>query len=300
MHSGILLGLAAALGWGGADFMARFASRRVGAYRTLLYMQYFGLVALTLFLAFTGHWRNYFPAASRDAWAWAIVAGLLNTFSGLSLYRSFELGVLALVAPIAASYPVLTVMLSLESGERLTSPHAAGVAAAIVGVILAAVTFSSPPAASAAAPGASASHHQQHLLRGVPWALAAAVGFGFLFWVLGFRVMPVFGGFASVWIIRISTFATLAILILPLHQQAAIPRSSTLWLVVGIGLMDTAAFIANNLALKHAEVAIASVLSSLYGAVTVLLAAIFLREKLEKTQWVGVALIFLGIALVSL
>lgn len=298
MHSGILLGLAAALGWGTADFMARFASRRVGAYRTLHYMQLFGFIILTVCLAATGHWSRYFPAAGREAWAWAALAGLLNTFSGLALYRSFEVGVLALVAPIAASYPVLTVMLSLESGERLTPPHAAGVAAAIVGVILAAVTFSSSPEGNSEA-GDSAAHHRNHLLRGVPWAIAAAVGFGLLFWVLGFRVMPVFGGFASVWLIRLTTFGTLTILVLPLRQPVAIPRGSALWLIIGIGFMDTAAFVANNLALKHAEVAIASVLSSLYGAVTVLLAAVFLREKLEKTQWAGVALIFLGIALVS-
>lgn len=298
MHSGILLGLAAALGWGTADFMARFASRRVGAYRTLHYMQLFGFIILTACLAATGHWSRYFPSAGREAWAWAALAGLLNTFSGLALYRSFEVGILSLVAPIAASYPVLTVMLSLESGERLTPAHAAGVAAAIVGVILAAVTFSSSPEGNSET-GDSAAHHRKHLLRGVPWAIAAAVGFGLLFWVLGFRVMPVFGGFASVWLIRLTTFGTLTILVLPLRQPAAIPKGSALWLIIGIGFMDTAAFVANNLALKHAEVAIASVLSSLYGAVTVLLAAVFLREKLEKTQWAGVALIFLGIALVS-
>lgn len=295
MHSGILLGLTAALGWGTADFMARFASRRVGAYRTLHYMQLFGFLALTASLAATGHWSRYFPAADREAWTWAIIAGMLNTFSGLSLYRSFEVGVLALVAPIAASYPVLTVMLSLESGERLTPAHGFGVAAAILGVILAAITFSAPPCGSPH----SATQHRSHLLRGVPWALCAAGGFGLLFWVLGFRVMPVFGGFASVWIIRLTTLITLTILVLPLRQTVAAPKGSTLWLIAAIGLMDTAAFLANNLALKNEEVAIASVLSSLYGAVTVLLAAVFLREKLEKSQWAGVLLIFLGIALVS-
>lgn len=300
MHSGIFLGLSAALGWGAADFMARFASRRVGAYRTLHYMQFFGFIMLTVCLAATGHWSRYFPAAARDAWAWVVLAGVLNTFSGLALYRSFEVGVLALVAPIAASYPVLTVMLSLESGERLTAPHAAGVAAAIAGVILAAVTFSSPVPSGMVGLDASGMQRRKHLLRGIPWALGAAVGFGFLFWILGFRVMPVFGGFASVWIIRLITLGTLTILVFPLRQSAALPEGSTLWLIAGIGLTDTAAFIANNLALKHAEVSIASVLSSLYGAVTVLLAAVFLREKLEKTQWAGVALIFLGIALVSM
>jgi drug/metabolite transporter (DMT)-like permease len=292
---GILLGLAAALGWGTADFMARFASRRIGAFRTLLYMQLVGVLGLTAALAVTGHWSEYFPTNARSVWAWALLAGILNAASGFALYRSFELGVLALVSPIAASYPVLTVLLSLWAGERLTPVHAAGVVVAIIGVVLAAVTLNSPAVDS---PN-SARRDPHHLSRGVAWALGAAVGFGLLFWVLGFRVMPIFGGLASVWIIRITTFSTLAILAVPLGQRVIAPRGSALWLVLGVGVMDTAAFVANNLALKREQVAVASVLSSLYGAVTVLLAALFLRERLGRTQWAGVALIFLGIALVS-
>jgi len=42
------------------------------------------------------------------------------------------------------------------------------------------------------------------------------------------------------------------------------------------------------------------VLASLYGAVTVILAWIFLREKLERSQWLGIILIFAGIVLVSI
>jgi uncharacterized membrane protein len=64
--------------------------------------------------------------------------------------------------------------------------------------------------------------------------------------------------------------------------------------------MDTAAFIANNAGLHTGQVAVVSVLASLYGAVTVLLSWIFLRERLEPSQWFGIALIFAGIVLVSL
>jgi uncharacterized membrane protein len=46
-------------------------------------------------------------------------------------------------------------------------------------------------------------------------------------------------------------------------------------------------------------VSVVSVLASLYGAVTVLLAWIFLRERLEISQWFGIAMIFAGIVLVS-
>jgi drug/metabolite transporter (DMT)-like permease len=46
-------------------------------------------------------------------------------------------------------------------------------------------------------------------------------------------------------------------------------------------------------------VAVISVLGSLYGAVTVGLAAIFLREHISRLQWVGIVTIFSGIYLIS-
>jgi len=45
---GILLGLATALCWGSADLFARFATRRIGTFRTMLYMQMCGFCLLTL------------------------------------------------------------------------------------------------------------------------------------------------------------------------------------------------------------------------------------------------------------
>lgn len=301
---GIFLGLAAAFNWGGADFMARFATRRIGALRALLFMQLFGFLALTVVMAATGHWEKFFPAFRWSIWAWIVVAGVLSVLGALALYRSFEIGVLALVSPIASSYPALTVLLSISTGERLTRAHALGVVAVIIGVIVAALAL--PPRsevplnAPAASEQKSAEHHRAHLLRGVPWALAAAVIFGVNYWILGFRVMPVFGGFASVWVIRLVSFLVLALLLRPLGASASIPKLSTTLLIFFIGLTDTAGFVSNNLAFKQEEIAIATVLSSLYGVVTLFFAALFLHERLGQRQWAGVALIFAGVALVSM
>ena len=309
---GILLGLAAAFNWGGADFMARFATRRIGALRALLFMQLFGFLALTVVMAATGHWSRFFPAFRWSIWAWIVLAGVLSVLGALALYRSFEIGVLALVSPIAASYPALTVLLSISTGERLTRAHAFGVVAVIVGVIVAAlalpaqgeVPVDAAVNVSADVPASSeqksTDHHRAHLLRGVPWALAAALIFGVNYWILGFRVMPVFGGFASVWVIRLVSFLVLALLLRPLGEPASLPNASTTLLIFFIGVTDTAGFVCNNLGFKQEEIAIATVLSSLYGVVTLLFAALFLHERLGRRQWAGVALIFAGVALVSM
>lgn len=292
-----MLGLTAALSWGVADYMARFATRRIGSLRALLFMQFFGFIVLSAGMAAAGHWSNCFPPFPGKVWLWIALAGTLSALGALALYRSFEIGALVLVSPIAASYPALTVLLSISTGERLTRMHALGVCAVILGVILAALAL--PPKNEAAAEEESASYRQRHLLRGVTWALAAALIFGVNYWILGFRVMPVFGGVASVWVIRLISFVLLALLLRPLGQSPAIPRGSTAWLIFFIGITDTAGFLANNLAFKQAQISIATVLASLYGVVTLFLAAVFLRERLGRMQWLGVALIFAGVALVS-
>jgi uncharacterized membrane protein len=58
--------------------------------------------------------------------------------------------------------------------------------------------------------------------------------------------------------------------------------------------------VANNAGLSIGHVSVVSVMASLYGAITVLLSWIFLRERIERSQWFGIVLIFAGIVLVSL
>jgi drug/metabolite transporter (DMT)-like permease len=294
---GVILGLTGAVCWGLADFAARFASRRVGAYRTLLFMQFFGFLALSAYLKWTGDFfRGVAPGW--QPWVFAIIAGLINVVASLSLYHSFEVGVMSIVAPVSSSYPALTVALALASGERIHALRAAGLAITFLGVILAATSFA--PVKNGALPGRSTESSSAHLSRGVVWAIFAAVGFGFLFWFLGFHVVPLVGSAVSVWVMRLTALVSLSVAALPLRQSVRMPRGGVWWMLAAVGLMDTAAFVANNAGLHIGPVSVVSVLASLYGAVTVLLSWIFLRERLERSQWFGIVLIFAGIVCVSI
>ena len=287
----IVLGLTGALCWGGADFAARFASRRVGAFRTLFFMQFFGFIALSIYLKVRG---DFFEgiAPGWHPWALAILAGVINMSASLALYYSFQVGVMSIVAPVSSSYPALTVALAIMSGEKITALRGAGLAVTLVGVILAATSF---------APDAQhPSKDKAHIAKGVGWAIVAALGFGVLFWFLGFYVIPAVGSTISVWVIRLTSFSVLGLAAIPARQSLKLPSGSVWWLLAAVGILDTAAFIANNAGLHTGQVSVVSVLASLYGAVTVVLAWIFLRERLGPTQWLGIILIFVGIVLVSL
>jgi drug/metabolite transporter (DMT)-like permease len=296
----IILGLTGALCWGGADFAARFASRRVGAYRTLFFMQFFGFIALSVYLKFRG---GFFEgiAPGWHPWALAALAGVINMIASLSLYYSFQIGVMSIVAPVSSAYPALTVALAIASGERITALRGLGLAVTLVGVILAATTFTPSASPVNANPeNESTAKETARLSKGVGWALLAALGFGVLFWFLGFYVVPAVGPTISVWVIRLTSFSVLALAAIPTRQSLRLPSGSVWWLLAAVGFLDTAAFVANNAGLHTGQVSVVSVLASLYGAVTVILAWIFLREKLERSQWLGIILIFAGIVLVSI
>jgi drug/metabolite transporter (DMT)-like permease len=292
---GILLGLATALSWGSADLFARFATRRIGTFRTMLYMQMCGFCLLTLVMPRLGGWGHLFDGSGWRPWAWGILAGVLNTSSTLALYRSFEIGKLSIVAPISASYPVLTMLLSALSGERLTPLRLFGLVLTITGVILVARGEQSPddvnPIDGAMHPG------EKHL--GVGWALFSALGFGIMFWLLGLRVVPLVGSASSVWIIRLTSVLTTALVMLFAGQSGMLPLRRDMPLLVGVGMLDTCAYVFNNYGMVHEQTSVVSVLASLYGAVTVALAALLLREKVAASQWLGIFAIFVGIILIS-
>lgn len=288
---GILLGLLTALSWGGGDFLARFATRRIGTLRTMLYMQAFGFLLLTFFLYELHAWGHLFDGSGWRPWAWGLLAGVLNAFGTFSLYRSFEIGKMSVVAPLSASYPALTVLLSVLTGERLTAARVAGIVLTLAGAILVVRGERSPDDKGAGAAPKST--------QGMGWAVCAALGFSVLFWLLGTRIVPATGPFATVWIIRM--FGSLASLVILWTRQMPIrpPEAKAGWQVAGIGVLDTGAFVLNNRGMQLDQVAVVSVLASLYGAVTVALAAIFLKEHLSRWQWAGIVAIFAGIVLIS-
>jgi drug/metabolite transporter (DMT)-like permease len=225
-----------------------------------------------------------------------VLAGIFNGVASLALYRSFEVGKMSVVAPLSASYPALTVALSFFSGERLTALRIAGIVLIVAGVIFVARGETAAAPSKNTATAASSGRTSD----GVSWAFVSAVGFGILFWLLGIRIVPAVGFAATVWMIRLTSSILTAAVVLAGKQTLVPPREMPVaGLLLSMGILDTGAFILNNRGMQLEQVSVVSVLASLYGAVTVLLAAIFLRERLARWQWLGIAAIFAGIALIS-
>jgi|307.fasta_scaffold14872_2 drug/metabolite transporter (DMT)-like permease len=301
MPSGVLLGIATAVSWGSSDFFARFATRTTGTARALLGMQSWGAIFVTIFFVFSRDWGHLFDGSGWQPWAWGVLAGAINTAAMFALYRAFELGKMAVVAPISASYPALTVTLSMLSGEKLSLYRGLGIVAAFVGVILVAAGEKPGPQAITGRDVENDSEYsaKQNSLAGIFWAIAAAVGFGFLFWFLGTRIIPRTGAIATVWLIRWTGTAITLCAVLASRIPLRVRNKRTRAQLYSMGFFDTAAFALSNLGMRIEQVAVVSVLGSLYGAITVALAAVFLRERIAPRQWSGIAAIFLGIVFMN-
>lgn len=262
---GILLGLATALCWGSADLLARFATRVIGTFRTMLYMQLTGLVLMTAAIHWLGGWGHLADGSGWRPWMWGILVGILNTSSTLALYRSFEIGKISVVGPISAAYPALTMLLSAMTGERLTAARFAGITLIIAGVMVVPRGESMPDDANPLENGA----RPEKRYLGVGWALLSGVGFGVMFWILGIRVVPLLGSAPSVWLIRLTSVVMTAAVILLVRRPLALPGKGANHWILGVGLLDTSAYVLNNFGMQLEQVSVVSVLASLYAAVTV-------------------------------
>ncbi|HEX3273121.1 MAG TPA: DMT family transporter [Ktedonobacterales bacterium] len=300
MQTGVFLGLSAALLWGVADFCARGASRAAGTFRTLLFVE---VIAIPALLLLTGPFELIVLRA--EQWPLILAAALVGLIilggAGL-LYRAFAIGKLALVSPIASAFAAVTALLAIATGERLAGLTLLGVIVTLVGVTLASTSGEGAHAGE----NKAAEQGKHRLAPGLPEAIGAMLTFGVGYWLLDF-IVPTLGGVTTAFIAKVGDLIALGAIALfltwraPRKPQPELRISQTFWLwVIPVALLDTAANIAYNIGIATALTSVVVTLSSLFSAVTVLLAWVILRERLALWQWVGVLTILLGVLLVNL
>lgn len=279
---GVAFGLASALLWGTADFLARLASERVGSRVTIFYMQILGALCMgaTLLLP-----ANLPPWPSTRALAVAALLGLFNVAGGAMLYRALEVGTVSLVSPISSTFAAIAAGLAIGvAGERPSHGQLLGLALCVLGVVGAAV----PPAASQTTPRGR---------RGLVLAALAACCWGVSFFALRYVVGDL-GAFFPVLVSRLTSVVALGALALAQRRPLPVPRGA--WgFILGVAAFDSGAFVFYNLGVATHLTSVVSILSSLFSVVTVVLAFVFLRERLGRFQLASVAVIFAGVALVS-
>ena len=313
MDLGIAYGLLAAFCWGAGDIFARGASRTGGTFRTLLVVQ---LIAVPALLAAGLAFGLLHPSdvnTSPETLLAAAGIGLVILGGAGLLYHGFAIGNIALVSPIAASYSAITALLAITiSGEHPTTPQLAGIVVTLIGVILTSVVPGRPSPEPAQQPRT----RRLRLAPGLLEALLSLFIFGAAYWAMRYVVHPL-GGYTVVFVQKVGDLVALVLLAIILglrHLQQrrrkdtapdAVPAEKSrrslkrgllfTTFIVPMAILDTAANIAYTLGITVSLTSIVAVLSSLFSPITVLLAWIFLRERLYRWQWLGVLAIFVGV-----
>ena len=280
-----LYGLLAALGWGGADFIARFTGRAIGHQQALLGMLSVGAIAMSLII-FLFDIPLVFIASG---WWLLILTGIGTMVSTLLLYWGLARGPVTIVAPIVGSFPIFNVILALILGSRPNITQWLAMSAVFVGVWLVACAsthFESHP-----------DYNRQHLRQTIIIALTSALGFGITV-AAAQAASPIYGELQTVCIARWISLLSLALVFIWKRQVPVITLSC--WPLIGLqGFMDTGAYAALAWSAQAENAELAVVTASGFSIVTVLLARVFLKEKMSWIQWCGVLSIIIGVAVLS-
>lgn len=279
----VVLGLAAALVYGAADFTGGVAAKRTPAMAVVVLSQLAGLVVLLIALPLLGT-----PAPPAGDLAVGAAAGIAGGTGVTLLYRGLAIGRMSVVAPITAvGAACLPVAVGLLRGERPGVLALAGVAVALVAVV--AVSMSAAPGGTAVRTGGAP--------LGLVEAILAGLAFGAFFVILSgvseeAGTWPLLAGrTSSVLVVGVAALVTRT----PLRPaQSELPR------IALAGVLDMGANVLYVLAVQVGLLSLVGVLVSLYPASTVLLARLTLGERMGRLQVAGVALAVTGAALIAL
>lgn len=276
----ILLSLLAAASYGLADFVGGVTSKRTSPWAVALVAQLGGATLVLLLTLVTD------GSPTRTDLAWCVVAGIGNGFGTAFLYRGLSSGRMGVVAPISGVGAVLVpVVVGLATGERPPALVWVGVLAALPGIWL----VSREPTAedvTGSAPRRS----------GVLDGVLAGLGFGSLFATLA--QIPERAGFLPLALNQLVAACTIVLIAFAL-QQDWVPREPTALRGTVSGALGALATGLFMVATQGGSLTVAAVLTSLYPAFTILLAATVLREHVHRTQAIGLLLCGAAIALVA-
>jgi drug/metabolite transporter (DMT)-like permease len=289
----VLWALAAAFGFGVADFLARESSRREGSLKTLFYVQFVGSpLAILLVASHSGtNWADIFSITGLLAFLISLEISVGNVL----LYRALVKGPLLIVAPITSSFAVVTATLALLSGERPMTIQIVGMAVTIGGVILTTVVSSGSDLRGQDEYSASVKNWTS---TGVASAIGAALLFGFGIWALG-RVAPVLGSHSTVFVMRVAALAFFTMVLIAMKRPVQLQSNSSFRWILPLGALDTLALWFLNQGLLTGFTSVVSVITSLYSTVTIVLGYVLIGERITKLQQIGIVSTLTGVVLVS-
>jgi drug/metabolite transporter (DMT)-like permease len=277
----VFLALAAALSFGGSDFVAGVAARRAGlvvsvtltaeAVKAILVMIVVPLISSQL--------------PSGWSLAWGAVAGVSGGIGEMALYAGLRRGAFNVASSLSAvASAVFTVGAGLLLGERPGVLSVVGIALAIPAI--AGVSLNRQPKVGTEDNGRSRGHPdwpRAPILLG----LLAGAGFG-----LSLTALNRAGSRTDLWPLTVAELAAVATIagVAAKSGELRLPPPGTRGLALLTGVLGTTGLFCFYLATHRGLLAMTAVIYSLFPAVTILLARILQGERLTAIRIAGLGL----------
>ncbi|MEM3373682.1 MAG: DMT family transporter [Candidatus Woesearchaeota archaeon] len=292
----IFLGLIAMLCWGIADFLQAIAIKKTNSLKIMFFGNIIGFFpTFFAFLYFLS--KGYIYIEIKNTLI-LFFSAFINLVAVYMFMKSFEEGEISIVTPISSSYSIITVILAvIFLKETLTLLKIISIILCILGIMLVSTNL----------------NKLKHIksVKGVKQAILAFIGWGFYFFLIGLvsknlinigvsklisaiSLFFITGLFTNIFLITFSYIKTKKNLF---HKKL----DKKIWLILLINFfLYNLAWISVNYGISIGNLSIITPISSLYPAITVLLAYFILREKLVLNQKIGIILTILAIFLISL
>jgi len=274
---GTLVSLSAALIWGSADFFGGLAARKQHVFQVLTLSSFSGICLLILCLI----GQAEIPL-SLSSLLWAAASGISGAIGLAFFYYGLSLGNTVVVAPTAAVIGAVLPVTFASFSEGLPKLlQIAGFVLAFLGIwFVSQTSFSTTGNAHT----------------GFWVAVLAGLFFGGFF----IFISRVESGQVFIPLLVSRSFELLVAVLILLIRKVPMPSLGSNKLALLTGLLDSGGSILFVYARNLTRLDVAVVLSSLYPVVTVCLAFLLLKEKVSFSQWVGVALCFSSVVLITI
>jgi drug/metabolite transporter (DMT)-like permease len=288
----IVAGLVAMISWGIADFLQSTVVRKIGTYKTM----YIGNVVWVLMILPFGFFVDLSVTFSNLILL--VLAGLVQVVAIYNFYKSMKIGEISIVTPISGSYSLVTILLLIVLlGQKLSALTIFSIILLIFGIVLTSTDLKKLK--------------HIHTVKGVKEALLALLFWGLYFFITELIIkdttfifhFPETNGLTVFFYSGLSIGFSVGIFGFINKGFIRIKELIKKKLFFRINLIQfiyVLAWVVVNYAISKGNTALITAVSSLFPAVTVILALIFYKEKLVFNQKLGILTILIGLFLISL
>ena len=284
----ILFGLGASLAYGAADFFGAIGSRKLRPVIVTGLAAWSGL-ALLLVVQLVGLFGAKYPP---EVWLLGVVGGICSAIALSCLYIALAIGPISILSPLSAVLSaIVPTVVAVIGGETFSWLGWLAIGLVLIAVVL--VGF--VPGDDVRVPSA----------KGLIAGTIAGVGIGAV--LLCLAAAPSDTGIAMVTLLRLfngillSSFLVIQVLRRKVAGKEFTGITRGTWVVIMLcGFLDAGANLLFTEAVRSGTITVTAVLTALYPLGTILLARIVLKERIARSQQLGIGLVLAASVLLAL